>query len=111
VFHVEQRFFPEWPRFQRCLKQRNKLLRHGKLEPSELAVWTRDLADSGDRIHEYRRQYFESLAPMFRAMMERLAPSVQGLELRYRKGWEKTLSYAEALEAGIQADIEQGYTH
>ena len=43
--------------------------------------------------------------------MERLAPSLGGLELRYRKGWEKSLSYREALEVGAQADIEQGYTH
>lgn len=111
VFHVEQRFFAEWQRFQRCLKQRNKLLRHGKLVPSELSVWTRDLAVSGERIHEFRLRYFEALAPSFRAIMERLAPSLRGLELRYRKGWEKSLSYGEALEVGSQADIEQGYTH
>ena len=111
VFHVEQRFFLEWQRFQRCLKQRNKLLRHGKLDPSELSVWTRDLAESGDRIHEFRLQYFEALTPRFRGVMDRLAPSLQGLELRYRKGWDKSLSYREALEAGAQADREQGYTH
>lgn len=111
VFHVEQRFFVEWQRFQRCLKQRNKLLRHGKLDRSELTVWTRELADSGDRIHEFRLRYFELLAPSFRAIMNRLAPSLQALELRYRKGWEKSLSYSEALEAGLPADIEQGYTH
>lgn len=111
VFHVEQRFFAEWQRFQRCLKQRNKLLRHGKLVPSELLVWTRDLAASGQRIHEYRLRYFEALAPSFRAIMARLAPSLEALELRYRKGWEKSLSYKEALEAGAQSDIEQGYTH
>ncbi len=111
VFHVEQRFFAEWQRFQRCLKQRNKLLRHGKLDRAELAVWTRELADSGDRIHEFRLQYFELLAPGFRTIMKRLAPSLQELELRYRKGWEKSLSYSEALQAGLPADTEQGYTH
>lgn len=111
VFHVEQRFFSEWQRFQRCLKQRNKLLRHGKLDPSELSVWTRDLAESGNRIHEFRQQYFERLAPRFREVMGRLAPSLQGLEIRYRSGWEKSLSYREALEAGAQVDRDQGYTH
>lgn len=111
VFHVEQRFFAEWQRFQRCLKQRNKLLRHGKLDHSELAVWTRDLATSGERIHEFRLEYFQALAPRFRAMMEQLAPSLEGLELRYRKGWEKSLSFSEALDASVQADMDQGYTH
>ena len=111
VFHVEHRFFGEWQRFQRCLKQRNKLLRHGKLNPSELSVWTRDLAESGDRIHEFRLRYFDALAPRFRDVMSRLAPSLQGLEVRYRKGWDKSLTYRDALEAGAQADTEQGYTH
>ncbi len=111
VFHVEQRFFTEWQRFQRCLKQRNKLLRHGKLDHSELSVWTRDLANSGERIHEFRLQYFEALAPRFRAMMEQVSPTIEGLELRYRKGWERSLSFREALDAGVQADMDQGYTH
>lgn len=111
VFHVEQRFFTEWQRFQRCLKQRNKLLRHGKLNLSELSVWTRELAESGDRIHEFRLQYFDALAPRFRDVMGRLAPSLEGLEIRYRKGWDKALSFRDALEAGANADMEQGYTH
>ncbi|MDO8860101.1 DNA replication/repair protein RecF [Haliea sp. E1-2-M8] len=111
VFHVEQRFFAEWQRFQRCLKQRNKLLRHGKLDHSELSVWTRDLAKSGERIHEFRLQYFEALAPRFRTMMEQLSPSLGGLELRYRKGWDRSLNFSEALAASVQADTDQGYTH
>ncbi len=31
VFHVEHRFLGEWQRFQRCIKQRNKLLRRGRM--------------------------------------------------------------------------------
>jgi DNA replication and repair protein RecF len=54
VFHVEHRFFQQWQRFQRCMKQRNNLLRHGKMAGQQLAVWTRDLAVSGNAIHDYR---------------------------------------------------------
>lgn len=111
VFHVEQRFFPGWQRFQRCIKQRNKVLRHGKLGDAELAVWTRELALAGEEIHQYRLKYFESLAPVIREIMRRLAPSLGGLEVRYRKGWDKALPYNDALAASNQADQEQGYTH
>ena len=111
VFHVEQRFFSEWQRFQRCVKQRNKLLRRGKLEQSELSVWTRELAASGEQIHRYRQAYFEQLAPRFRAIMAELSPGLDGLELRYRKGWDKSLVYGEALASSETADSEQGYTH
>jgi DNA replication and repair protein RecF len=111
VFHVEHRFFTEWQRFQRCIKQRNKLLRRGKIADQELVVWTRDLKISGKAINEYRRDYFELLKPRFMMIMARLAPSLTGLELRFRQGWDKQLTYEQALENSTAADLEQGYTH
>ena len=111
VFHVEHRFFHQWQRFQRCIKQRNKLLRHGKMSVSELEVWTKDLAGSGNAINDFRLAYFDSLLPQFKSIIHALAPELEGLALRYRRGWEKSLGYAEALGASLQADKEQGYTH
>jgi DNA replication and repair protein RecF len=111
VFHVEHRFFGQWQRFQRCIKQRNKLLRRGKISDQELQVWTRDLAASGTAITEYRKAYFKLLTPRFKTIMVRLAPSLEGLELRYRQGWDRQSSYEEALENSVSSDIEQGYTH
>ena len=111
VFHVEQRFFAQWQRFQRCIKQRNNLLRRGKISDRELAVWTRDLAQTGEAIHDYRKAYFEILSPRFKEIMARLAPSLDKLELRYQQGWDRQLSYSEALQQGYSADLEQGYTH
>lgn len=111
LFHVEQSFFTQWQRFQRCIKQRNKLLRRGKLSNNELSVWTRDLAVAGTAINEQRKGYFKELAPRFRTIMEDLAPSLTKLELHYRQGWDKQLSYADALVQGTAADIEHGYTH
>ena len=111
VFHVEQRFYAQWQRFQRCIKQRNKLLRRGKISDQELFVWTRDLAASGMAITKYREAYFAQLVPRFKEIMAQLAPSLDELDIRYRLGWDKSLGYAEALEQGIPADLEQGYTH
>ena len=111
VFHVEHQFFAQWQRFQRCIKQRNSLLRRGKISHQEIAVWTRDLAQTGETINEYRKNYFEILSPRFKEIMARLAPSLDNLELRYQQGWDRQLSYALALEHGYNADLEQGYTH
>lgn len=111
VFHVEQRFFDQWKRFQRSIKQRNNLLRRGKVAEPELAVWTRDLERSGTAIDEYRQAYFQILRPCFKEIMARLAPNLDSLELRYQRGWSRQLSYGEALEQGLGADLEQGYTH
>jgi len=111
VFHVEQQFFGQWQRFQRCIKQRNNLLRRGKMSDEELTVWTRDLAQTGTTINEYRKDYFRTLSPRFKEIMSRLAPSLDSLELRYQQGWDRQLSYSEALQQGFSADLEQGYTH
>jgi len=112
VFHVEHRFLAQWQRFQRCIKQRNKLLRHGKISKQELAVWTRDLAVSGAAVGEYRHAYFRLLVPRFREIIARLAPSLgNGLDLRYHQGWDRQSSYAEALEKSVSTDMAQGYSH
>ena len=111
VFHVEHRFFDQWQRFQRGIKQRNKLLRRVKMPTEELAVWTRELAQSGEVLSGYRESYFNRLTPRFIEIMAQLAPSLTGLELRYRKGWDKQLEYQQALENSTMTDIEQGYTH
>lgn len=111
VFHVEQQFFGQWQRFQRGIKQRNNLLRRGKMADQELVVWTRDLAQTGTLINEYRKTYFLTLSSRFREIMARLAPSLGALELRYQQGWDRQLSYSEALQQGLASDLEQGYTH
>ncbi|MBN7797165.1 DNA replication/repair protein RecF [Parahaliea mediterranea] len=110
VFHVEHRFFPEWQRFQRCIKQRNTGLRRDKLGGGELAVWTRELAKSGALLNDYRQAYFAQLAPLFRDLMQRLLPQLGELELRLRQGWDKRLSYEEALAASQASDREKGFT-
>ncbi len=111
VFHVEHRFFGEWQRYQRCIKQRNKLLRHDRMAAQELAVWTRELAAAGTAINDYRFAYFEALAPRFQEIIGRLVPSLEGMELRYRRGWDRQLDLESALANGLAADREQGYTH
>ena len=111
VFHVEHHFLSQWRIFQRCIKQRNKLLRHGKISDQEIAVWTRDLATSGQVLTDYRQSYFQLLTPRFKEIMGRLAPSLDAIELRYVQGWDKQMTYDQALEGSLSADLEQGYTH
>ena len=111
VFHVEHRFFDQWQRFQRGIKQRNMLLRRVKMASEELSVWTRELAQSGEALSQYREAYFQLLLPRFIEIMGGLAPSLQGVKLRYRRGWDKQLSYELALLNSTDSDIEQGYTH
>ncbi len=110
VFHVEHRFFSEWQRFQRGIKQRNSGLRRDKLPGRELQGWTAELARSGSRINEFRQHYFSHLAPLFREICQRLLPQLEGIELHLRQGWDRRLSYAEALAGTLESDIDKGFT-
>jgi DNA replication and repair protein RecF len=69
------------------------------------------LASAGNAISAYRKAYFKQLAPRFAKIMGELAPSLTGLELRYRQGWDRNQTYQEALEQSAASDLDQGYTH
>jgi DNA replication and repair protein RecF len=111
VFHVEHQFHSIWQRFQRVLKQRNTLLRHGKITDVELRTWDRELCEAGSAVDEQRKRYFEDFEPLFHRLVPRLSPDLRGVELRYRRGWDKTMSLQEALESCAKTDREQGFTH
>ncbi|MEP5765876.1 MAG: DNA replication/repair protein RecF [Halieaceae bacterium] len=111
VFHVEHGFYSSWQRFQRAIKQRNSLLRRGKINASEIGGWNRELSEAGELIDTARTAYLAQLAPIFDEMITRLSPALESTELRYRRGWEKTVGLNEALEATLDADLQQGFTH
>ena len=111
VFHVEPLFFDTWQRFQRAIKQRNNLLRRGKISPAELASWDAELAAAGETIDVARSRYVNALTPAFVELAARLDGAMPQLELRYRRGWNSEQSLADALAQGRGADIQQGFTH
>jgi DNA replication and repair protein RecF len=111
VFHVEHNYQMLWQRFQKCIKQRNSLLRHGKIAPAELRPWSQELADAGELVDGQRQAYFDALQPVITALLEKLSPSLPVVELRYRRGWDKESGLLQALEASEKSDREQGYTH
>ncbi len=111
VFHVEHRYHETWRRFQRCIKQRNSLLRHGKISPAELTSWNREFVDTGDAIDAMRKAYLAVLAPAFGALLKRLSPQFGKTEIRYRRGWDASSGLNEALATSEKSDLEQGFTH
>lgn len=111
VFHVEHNFHNTWQRFERALKQRNSLLRHGKISDAELRSWDRELCEAGEAVDRQRAQYFTDLEPLFQQLVPRLSPGLGGVELRYRRGWDKSSSLQESLLGSARTDREQGFTH
>ncbi|MCL6414240.1 DNA replication/repair protein RecF [Aestuariirhabdus sp. Z084] len=113
VFHVEHRFISLWKHFQGALKQRNHLLRYGKIDSSVLSVWDAELCKNAPLLDEMRQAYFKQLAPLFREIAQRfdLGVDEQELTLLYHRGWDSKASYEEVLEKNYERDLKSGYTH
>jgi DNA replication and repair protein RecF len=110
VFHVEHDAREPRKQFQRALTQRNHLLRRGRIIPSELEAWTREVALHGERVSEGRRRFLEALQQHLIPMLGELSPQLESVALTYRRGWDAGKTYLEALQAGLQSDQEQGFT-
>ena len=98
LFHVEPSFYPAWRLAQRALKQRNSLIRHGKIQPDQLALWSREYARYGEQIDNMRREYIDELLPRCRAIAGTALPCCTiRLEVVYSRGWAKELALEAAL--------------
>lgn len=109
VFHVEHCYYDLWKSARRCLKQRNSLLRHGRIDRQQLAIWTRELAALGEQMDALRQQYIRALVPVFDRTLAKLT-ELDGLALSYNRGWDKQLPLMEVLDQQLDRDIHQGFT-
>ncbi|MGM0832600.1 MAG: DNA replication/repair protein RecF [Pseudomonadota bacterium] len=109
VFHVKHCFLDAWKRTRRAVKHRNALLRRGRIEPSEIAVWEQELAVWGERMDMLRQAWFSEFLPVFDKTLNELI-SLPGLTLRYARGWDKQRGLADVLYDSRQADQQMGFT-
>jgi len=110
LFHVEHMSRAGRAHFQRALAQRNHLLRRGKIGNEELAVWTREVAAHGEVVAAARTRFLEALQEELGPILAHLVPELPVIELTHRRGWDASSTYAEALEASLSSDREQGFT-
>jgi DNA replication and repair protein RecF len=111
LFHVEPRFFPLWRLSKRALKQRNSLIRHGKIDRPQLELWSREYARYGEELDVLRADYFSRLWLYCQATLADLSPAVSDrLEVAYYRGWSKDQSLEDLLIEGLESDIRQGFT-
>jgi DNA replication and repair protein RecF len=111
LFHVEPRFYPVWRLAQRALKQRNSLIRHGKIDRAQLELWTREYARYGEQLDEMRSAYFAELLPRAQKLLMQLSPAVaERIETSYYRGWAKDQGLEALLLQSIDRDLQQGFT-
>lgn len=107
AFHVEHDHLMIWRRFRRALKQRNAAL---KARSGEAAIrsWNAEFLGLAAQLDESRRRVLEltmdSLQEHGYALLE------TELAFDYQQGWSREKTLAEALESGIERDLQTGAT-
>ncbi len=109
MFHVEQKFFPVWRRFQHALNQRNAAIKRG-LPDAELTVWDKEMVQYAHQITVFRKAYLTKLTPLVKEMAGKLL-GCKELQLRFFAGWNQEKDYGEQLVSALNRDRERGYTH
>ena len=109
VFHVEHGFSDLWRRFQKALKQRNQLLRHGRIDEDLLKLWSQELAPLNEMIAEQRREYITQLDGFITPVVSAFS-GLGSVSIEYNQGWPEGQSILEVLLADKDRDIATGTT-
>jgi DNA replication and repair protein RecF len=109
VFHVEPTFFTTWKAAQRCLKQRNSILRRDRIDPAELLVWQRELVEVSERLAKLRLDTFTVFKEVFFELVHDFVVA-EGLTLSLHRGWDKDKPYADVLADTLERDTRLGFT-
>lgn len=108
-FHSQPEFIRLWRGFHRVLKQRNSLLKCGKIDNRIRVLWDQELVRFAEPLTALRQQYIDALIPEFNAILSDLLPEVS-VELRFQPGWDRKRALGEILTEGFERDLRQGFT-
>lgn len=109
LFHVKPDYVSHWKRFQKLLKQRNAALRRCA-SGQEVQAWDPELAEAGEKLDGYRRDYLEDLLSALAAVNPRFTTLDAPVSVAYRRGWAANSSYQAALKDSFSKDRERGFT-
>ncbi|MCW8885220.1 MAG: DNA replication/repair protein RecF [Motiliproteus sp.] len=108
-FHADAGFLVAWKAVKRVLKQRNSLLKYGKLDPLVRRVWDAEFVRHAEALDQYRQRYMDALIPCFETVLAGLI-DIEGLGLQYYRGWDRKRPLDEVLEQGLERDKSLGFT-
>lgn len=110
IFQTNPVFLENAQMYERCLRQRNKLLKEGK-ENKEITPWTEQLIVAGARIRYERLCFLERFVPLLREIYRAIAGGGECADLRYLSEFndEKSLQRALRHELTLQEKRERFY--
>jgi len=107
-------FSVKWAQANRCLRQRNLLLRKygakaGRLNLAELETWSERLAVYANQIDLQRSHYVDLYRPVFAEVVKRLA-GIEEVSFDYSRGWSKDADLLEIYLSEADIDQKRGFT-
>ncbi len=109
VFHADKAFIQLWRAFKRVLKQRNTLLKCGKIDNQLRQVWDREFVAFSDQLTRLRKEYLSLLKPEFEKVVSQLLGDMH-IELGFSCGWDKKRELDEVLTNDFERELRQGVT-
>ena len=110
VFHVEQGFINAWRNAQKALKNRNTLLRSGRIDASELASWNQEFVVNSNLVDQLRSKYLEGFKQNFKELIAQFS-DLPEIDVGYSRGWDRTKTLDEVLSDSLSRDKKSGFTH
>lgn len=108
-FHHSTEFIRIWRGFQRALKQRNSLLKYGKIDAKLREVWDYEFSAYTEKLTSLRSAYVQRMIPHFEAIFAELV-ELEDLKLKFSPGWDQDRPLAEQLTDSWERDLKQGFT-
>jgi len=107
-------FSVDWEEGNRCLLQRNLLLRELAVRPGlpglrELDTWSDLLATYAQQIDVQRERYVDLYRPLFMEVAQRLS-GISGVKFEYYRGWSRGSDLREIYLKDAGLDKKRGFT-
>ena len=108
MFHHKPELGATHKDYERCLRQRNKILLAKPSNYDALASWDMKLAELGEKIEMGRRE----LIPLFMKPVTDILTqfNLASAQIDYYRGWQEDISLAKVLQNNFERDIRRGFS-
>jgi DNA replication and repair protein RecF len=106
VFQSDPGYLPKAQAYDRCLKQRNRLLKEGRTG-GEVASWTEKFLETGAVVRRERSRYLHRIRPLFRETYRTITAAREEADFTYLPVGEDEEEIKNALSRELQREHER----
>lgn len=99
--------------YMKVLEQRNIYLRQVKYENKNIAlldIWDEKLAELGEKIYEYRRDFIEKIIIKINKIHQNITNEKETIKIIYNSNCSNKAEYLNKLKNNKNIDLQKGYT-